>query len=82
MGDYFRWLQTEARERRDGGQSPIEAATDLHRGLADTPFGEWGESERLVINVIAAYRDLGEEVADDVVTMFTHMAELAGSPAR
>ena len=81
MGDYFRWLQTEARKRRDGGQSALEAATDLHQGLADTPFGEWGESERLVINVTAAYRDLGEEVADDVVTMFTQMAELAMSPA-
>jgi glyoxylase-like metal-dependent hydrolase (beta-lactamase superfamily II) len=81
MGDYFRWLEGEAAARRDTGMSAPEAAADIHRGLQDTPYGEWGESERLVINVTAAYRDLGEEVADDVVTMFTQMAELAGSPA-
>lgn len=77
MAGYFHWLQSEAGERRDAGLSAAEAATDLHRHLGDTPYASWGESERIVINVTAAYRDLGEDVDDDVVTMFTQMAELA-----
>lgn len=80
MADYFRWLQKEAGARHDDGMSVQEAAADLHRSLPDTPFADWRESERLVINVTAAYRDLGASVEDDVVTMFTRMAELAQLP--
>lgn len=82
MAGYFRWLQGEAGTRRDAGMSVPETAADIHRTLDDTPYAEWGERERLVVNVTAVYRDLGDDVDDDVVTMFTQMAELAGIPHR
>jgi glyoxylase-like metal-dependent hydrolase (beta-lactamase superfamily II) len=73
---YFEWLVTEGTPRLQGALSPLDAARDL----ADGPYAGWGESERLVVNLTALARDLGLHPADDVVTLFGHMATLAAAP--
>ena len=70
---YFEWLLAEGTPRLQGGQSPMDAARDLAGG----PYAGWGESERLVANLTALARDLGLHPADDVVTLFGNMADLA-----
>jgi glyoxylase-like metal-dependent hydrolase (beta-lactamase superfamily II) len=71
--DYFVELEREVRVRHDAGMSAADAARELH--AADTTG--WGDAERLAVNVAAAYRELGADVASDVMTLFTQMAELA-----
>jgi cyclase len=70
---YFQWLVTEGTPRLQGGVSPLDAARDLAGG----PYAGWGEGERLVVNLTALARDLGLEPADDVLTLFSGMAELS-----
>ena len=45
------------------------------------PYDGWGEGERLVVNLTALARDLGQEPAADVLTLFGGMAELAKETA-
>ena len=52
--DYFTWLTAEARLRRDGGLSAVDAAWDIELGS----YGEWTDTERTVVNVDAIYADL------------------------
>jgi glyoxylase-like metal-dependent hydrolase (beta-lactamase superfamily II) len=71
---YFEYLIREARARYDAGMTPLEAARDIELG----PYGSWSEPERVVANVRAIYREFGDPVADDVVTVMAEMAALAG----
>ena len=70
---YFEWLVLEGTPRLQGGMAPLDAARDLASG----PYAGWGEGERLVVNLTALARDLGLAPADDVLTLFAHMATLA-----
>jgi cyclase len=70
---YFEWLVAEGTPRLAGGMTPLDAALDLAGG----PYAGWGEGERLVTNLTALARDLGQSPADDVVTIFANMATLA-----
>jgi cyclase len=70
---YFEFLTTESRLRFDGGLSPMEAARDLDLG----PYSGWSESERVVANVHALYRDFGSAVPGDALTLMAEMAALA-----
>ncbi len=70
---YFEWLVAEGTPRLQGGLSPLDAARDLAGG----PYAGWGEGERLVVNLTALARDLGLAPADDVLTLFGAMADLA-----
>lgn len=49
---YLVYVLEEARARFDAGMDEVEAADDID--LSD--FADWGETERIVANVIAAYR--------------------------
>jgi cyclase len=49
---YLVYVLDEARARFDAGMDEVEAADDID--LSD--FADWGEAERIVANVIAAYR--------------------------
>jgi cyclase len=49
---YLVYVRTEARQRFDAGMDEIQAADDID--LSD--FADWGETERIVPNVMAAYR--------------------------
>jgi glyoxylase-like metal-dependent hydrolase (beta-lactamase superfamily II) len=75
---YLEWLVTEGTSRLEGGLAPIDAARDLAGG----PYDGWGEPERLVVNLTALARDLGQEPDADVLTLFGGMAELAKENAR
>jgi len=49
---YLVYVREQARRRFDAGIDAVEAADDID--LSD--FADWGETERIVANVIAAYR--------------------------
>jgi cyclase len=55
---YFEFVLAEAKGRLEAGMGWEEAANDI----ALDGFRGWGEAERIVANVRAAYRDLGGEV--------------------
>jgi glyoxylase-like metal-dependent hydrolase (beta-lactamase superfamily II) len=70
---YLQWLDREARERHHAGVGVLEAA----RELADLSDPSWGESERVVANVDALYREYDAAGAQaDPPAMFAAMAEL------
>jgi glyoxylase-like metal-dependent hydrolase (beta-lactamase superfamily II) len=70
---YFEYLMAEARVRFDAGLTPLDAARDIDLG----PYKGWGESERLVVNVQACYRDFGAELPGDALALMAAMAALA-----
>ena len=55
---YFEFVLAESKKRLDAGIGWEEAGNDI----ALDGFRGWGESERIVANVRAAYRDLGGDV--------------------
>jgi glyoxylase-like metal-dependent hydrolase (beta-lactamase superfamily II) len=58
LKSYFEFVLREAKARLDAGMGWEEAGNDI----ALDGFRGWGESERIVANVRAAYRDLGGDV--------------------
>jgi glyoxylase-like metal-dependent hydrolase (beta-lactamase superfamily II) len=74
LKSYFEHLVSEARPRFDAGMAPLEAARDIDLG----PYADWSEPERVVANVRAIYRDLGDPPSGDVMTVMAEMAALAG----
>jgi len=56
---YFEFVLAESRKRMDAGMGWEEAGNDI----ALDGFRGWGEAERIVANVRAAYRDLGGDLA-------------------
>jgi len=55
---YFEFVMAESKARLDAGMGWEEAANDISLD----GFAGWGERERIVANVRAAYRDLGADV--------------------
>jgi len=56
--------------------SVMDAARDIDLG----PYADWGESERIVVNVDTAYRELDpDHPATDVISLFRRMAEFAAA---
>ena len=55
---YFEYVMAQAKARLDAGLGWEEAANDISLD----GFAGWGERERIVANVRAAYRDLGADV--------------------
>jgi cyclase len=73
LKDYFVFLTAEARTRFAAGLTPLQAARDIDLG----PYSGWGESERLVVNVNALYRDFGADLPSHTSALMRQMAELA-----
>jgi glyoxylase-like metal-dependent hydrolase (beta-lactamase superfamily II) len=72
--DYLRYVEQEARERHDRGMTPLQAAQDI----ALDRWADWGEGERLVVNVANVYAEIdGSE--PNVVELLGAMAELDAS---
>ena len=71
---YFEDLTEHAHECFDAGISPFDAAKEAKLEVAEG----WGESERLVVNITALYRDFGGDPPSDILTLFSQMADLAG----
>jgi glyoxylase-like metal-dependent hydrolase (beta-lactamase superfamily II) len=73
---YLEYVRDETRKRYDAGMDAFEAARDIALG----DYASWGDAERIVVNVDRLYREFsGDETAPDVPTLFSQMAELAGS---
>lgn len=70
MRDYFAYLSAEVQARFEAGMSAHDAAYDIDMSAYEC----WGESERVVINVYALYRELGAEVPSDLESVFGAMA--------
>ena len=73
VADYLTHVRTEASARYEAGMSAEDAARDIELG----PFADWGDWERIVINVDAVYSELdpGREPTG-VIDLFRAMAEL------
>jgi cyclase len=78
MVDYLQFVHAEAARRFASGMPVLEAAADIDLGT----FAELPENERLVVNVIAVYRELAAAAGVEVelpaggAPMFGCMAEL------
>ena len=73
--EYLEFVEREARTRFDGGMSAADAARDIVLG----EYADWGESERIAVNVDTAYREFEAQAQrTDIFELFRQMAELAG----
>jgi cyclase len=70
---YLEYLSQEARIRYEAGLTPLEAARDIDLSR----YSDWGESERVVVNIHALYRDFGADTPGDAVDLFGDMTRLA-----
>jgi glyoxylase-like metal-dependent hydrolase (beta-lactamase superfamily II) len=72
---YFEYLYEQARLRYAEGMGALETA----RSIALDRWAEWGERERLVVNVASIYRELsGSDEPANPLEAFQQMAEMAG----
>jgi cyclase len=74
LRSYFEYVYDQARDRFEAGMTPLQAALDM----AMDRYAQWGDGERLVVNVHTVFRELaGEQGGPDALTAFAEMAELA-----
>jgi cyclase len=73
---YFEYLYVEARACHAQGMTPLQAA----RSILLQRWADWGERERLVVNVANIYGELAGDLQPlNPLTAFEQMAELARS---
>ena len=73
--EYLSYVHDQARQRYDAGMSVDAAARDISL----TDYAEWGEAERIVVNVDTLYREFaGAGPRASVVPCFAAMARYAG----
>jgi glyoxylase-like metal-dependent hydrolase (beta-lactamase superfamily II) len=71
---YFEYLYEQARRCRAEGMTALEAA----RTIALDRWADWGEAERLVVNIVNIYGELeGDQQPINPLAAFEQMAELA-----
>ena len=70
--EYLLWVEREAKGRFDAGMTAIDAARDMMG-----EYKHWSESERLVVNIAAVYRELDPDRPPSFVDLFAQMAELS-----
>lgn len=71
--DYFRWLESEVRQRWQA-KTPAEQAA---RELARARYTQWLDRERMAANVRALYREFEQQTAEpNVLEEFAAMARL------
>jgi cyclase len=74
---YFEYLYEQARARHAQGMTPLQAA----RAISLDRWADWGERERLVVNIANIYRELsGETEPMNPLAAFEQMAALAHGP--
>ncbi|HSL57589.1 MAG TPA: MBL fold metallo-hydrolase [Acidimicrobiales bacterium] len=72
--DYLEWITGEARRRYDDGMDAFTAAKDIPLG----DYADWGDAERVVINVDTLFREFsGSTEVTPVTELFARMAEVA-----
>ena len=75
VADYLAFVMDESRQRHAAGMTSAEAAADIELGS----YADWTDSERIAINVDAAYREIDpEHEPANVLEIFGRMAVLAG----
>jgi cyclase len=73
---YFEYLYEQARVRHGEGMTPLQAA----RSLSLDRWADWGEGERLVVNLANIYAELdGDSEPLNPLAAFQKMAELAAA---
>jgi cyclase len=70
---YFEYLYEQARLTHAEGMTPLQAA----RSIALDRWADWGERERLVVNIGTIYAELSGEEPMNPLEAFQQMAELA-----
>jgi len=70
---YFEYLYEQARDCHERGLTALQAA----RSIALDRWAQWGERERLVVNVANIYGELSGEEPPNPLAAFEQMAELA-----
>jgi cyclase len=74
---YFEYLYEQAGGLHAQGLSPVQAA----RALAMDRWADWGERERLAVNLASIFRELdGAQEPQGALEAFAQMAELAHDP--
>jgi cyclase len=69
---YLRYVADEARARFEAGMDWDTAADDIELG----DFADWGDPERIVVNVATVYRELDSSLpAPEVPELFVRMAQ-------
>ncbi len=69
---YLRYVRDEAKARFDAGMDAETAAEDIE---IQDQFGDWGDPERIAVNVAAIYRELDPDApAADPVELIMRMA--------
>ena len=72
---YFEYLYDQARARHGEGMTALQAA----RSLALDRWADWGDAERIVVNIANIYGELeGDQQPINALVAFEQMAELAG----
>jgi cyclase len=71
---YYRFAERTAARGRAAGLSPLEAALAADLG----PFAEWGETERIVLNLHRAYADAEGRPVDTCVALADTVAYNGG----
>ncbi len=75
---YFKYLYEQGRLRHAEGMTPVQAARALK---LEDKWADWGESERLAVNLATIYRELdGDPEPASPLVAFQQMAELAHTP--
>jgi hypothetical protein len=73
---YFEYLYAEARSCHSEGMTALQAA----RSISLQRWADWGEAERLVVNIANIYGELsGDQEPLNPLAAFEQMAELARS---
>lgn len=73
---YLEFVRREASERHRSGMGPFEAALDIELG----EFADWGDPERIVVNVDSIYREIDpEHEAAAAPELFTRMQKYRAS---
>ena len=76
LKSYLEYLYDESRVRRDEGMTALQAA----QSISLERWADWGESERLAVNVANIYAELAEDPEPlNPLAAFEQMAELARS---
>lgn len=77
--DYLAYVKSESRSRWEAGMDPVAAADDITLGR----FGELINSGRLIVNVVAAYREFDPNLTlPDGNTIWSHIAQNEKWPDR
>jgi glyoxylase-like metal-dependent hydrolase (beta-lactamase superfamily II) len=73
---YLELLQSLVAERHAGGMSVADAICDIDRHLDDTPYSEWSDRERVVVNVQTIWKELDSSfTTPGVLEVFQMMAD-------